>query len=103
MFDTDISSYIMKGTNAAVIKRLQRVAVEDVCISAIVRSELAFGVEISPRHMQDLARFETFLKYMEVLDYPSDTAVHYGEIRADLQQRGRMIVSNDLLIAAHAR
>ena len=103
MLDTDISSYIMKGSNATVIKRLQKVAFEDVCISAIVKSELAFGAEVSPRHMQDLARLETFLKYMEVLDYPSDAATHYGDIRLDLQRQGTMIGSNDLLIAAHAR
>jgi len=41
MLDTDISSYIMKRTDTAVLRRLERVAVADVCISAISKAELA--------------------------------------------------------------
>jgi len=44
MLDTDISSYIMKRSNDAVLRRLQKVPVEAVCISVITKSELLFGV-----------------------------------------------------------
>jgi tRNA(fMet)-specific endonuclease VapC len=40
MLDTDISSYIMKRSSPVLLKRLQAVAVQDVCISAITKSEL---------------------------------------------------------------
>jgi len=103
MLDTDIASYVMKGSNAAVLSRLQQVAVNDVCISAISKSELLYGVEISPRMVADRNRLERFLSYIQVLDYPSDAAVDYGQIRADLKTRGTLIGTNDLLIAAHAR
>jgi len=43
------------------------------------------------------------LRYVEVLEYPSEAAVDYAQIRADLKVRGKMIGANDLLIAAHAR
>ncbi|HWG22092.1 MAG TPA: type II toxin-antitoxin system VapC family toxin [Terracidiphilus sp.] len=103
MFDTDIASYVMKGSNAAVLTRLQTVPVDDVSISAIVKSELMFGVEVSPSRTQDQARLETFLRYMEVLDYPETAAHHYAQIRAELKRRGTIIGGNDLFIAAHAR
>jgi len=45
MLDTDISSYIMKRADEAVLRRLQRVAVSDVCISAITKAESMYGVE----------------------------------------------------------
>jgi predicted nucleic acid-binding protein len=40
MLDTDISSYVMKRSHDAVLRRLQKVSVGDVCISVITKSEL---------------------------------------------------------------
>jgi tRNA(fMet)-specific endonuclease VapC len=103
MLDTGISSYIMKRTDTAVLRRLERVAVADVCISAISKAELAYGIEVSPRRKQDQAALDAYLRYVAVLDFPGEAAVDYGLIRADLKTRGKMIGANDLLIAAHAR
>jgi tRNA(fMet)-specific endonuclease VapC len=103
MLDTDIASYIMKRSDDAVLRRLQTVAVSDVCISAIAKAELAFGVDVSPRRQRDQAALNAFLRHVEVLDFPGEAAVDYGRIRADLKARGTMIGANDLLIAAHAR
>ena len=103
MLDTDISSYIMKRSHGSVLKRLKKVSVGDVCISAITKSELMFGVEVSPRRQQDQVALDGYLKHVVVLDYPDEAALHYAQIRADLKLRGSMIGANDLLIAAHAR
>ncbi len=70
MLDTDVCSYIMKRSNDAVLKRLQKVPVSDVCISVIAKSELLFGVEVSPRRRQDEAALTAFLGCVEVLDFP---------------------------------
>lgn len=103
MLDTDISSYIMKRSDDSVLSRLQRVAVADVCVSAITKAEMMYGVEVSPRRRMDQAALDDFLRYVAVLDYPAAAAVDYAKIRADLKVRGAMIGGNDLLIAAHAR
>jgi tRNA(fMet)-specific endonuclease VapC len=103
MLDTDISSYIMKRSNDVVLKRLQMVAVSDVCVSAITKAELLYGVEVSPRRQKDQAALDEFLRYFGVLDFPATAALDYARIRAELKRRGNMIGSNDLLIAAHAR
>src|SRR5208283_307357 len=103
MLDTDIASYIMKRSDDAVLKRLQTVRVSDVCLSAIAKAELMYGVEVSPRRQKDQAALDLFLPHVEVLDFPGEAALDYAQIRADLQQRGSMIGANDLLIAAHAR
>ena len=103
MLDTDTSSYIMKRSNAQVLQRLQRVPIADVCISTISRCELMYGVEVSPRRRQDQAALDVYLRHVAVLDYPSDAALDYAVVRADLKKRGTMIGANDLLIAAHAR
>ena len=103
MLDTDTCSYVMKRSNAAVLRRLQAVPVADVCMSVVTKSELLYGVEVSPRRAQDVAALAALLPYVEVLDLPGDAASHYAEIRADLKKRGAPIGANDLFIAAHAR
>jgi tRNA(fMet)-specific endonuclease VapC len=103
MLDTDTCSYIMKRSNDAVLKRLQQVPVGDVCISVITKSQLLFGVELSPRRQQNEVALNAFLRYVEVLDFLDEASLHYAKIRADLKTLGTMIGANDLFIAAHAR
>jgi tRNA(fMet)-specific endonuclease VapC len=103
MLDTDTCSYIMRRSPDEVLKRLAKVPVSDVCISVITKSELLYGVEVSPKRRQDEAALAAFLRYLEVLDFPESASSHYAKIRAELKARGTMIGANDLLIAAHAR
>ena len=103
MLDTDTCSYIMKRSSPPLLRRLRAVPVTDVCMSVITKSELLYGVEVSPRRTQDVAALAAFLPYVEVLDFPDAAASHYAEIRADLKKRGALIGANDLFIAAHAR
>ena len=103
MLDTDTCSYIMKRSNLTVVKRLRAIPVADVCISVITKSELLYGVEASPRQVQDATALQAFIPHVEVLEFPDAAATHYAQIRADLKKRGQMIGANDLFIAAHAR
>jgi tRNA(fMet)-specific endonuclease VapC len=72
-------------------------------MSVVTKSELLYGVEVSPRRAQDAAALAAFLPYVEVRDFNDDAAHHYAAIRADLKKRGALIGGNDLFIAAHAR
>jgi tRNA(fMet)-specific endonuclease VapC len=103
MLDTDICSYVMKRSHDALLRRLQKVPVSDVCVSVVTKSELLYGVEVSPRRQQDEAALNAFLNYAEVLDFPDNASSHYAQIRAQLKKSGKMIGANDLFIAAHAR
>jgi tRNA(fMet)-specific endonuclease VapC len=103
MLDTDTCSYIMKRSSPSILKRLQKIGIDDLCISVITKSELLFGVEVSPRRQQDEVALAEFLRHVEVLDFPDAASVEYAKIRADLKSRGAMIGANDLFIAAHAR
>jgi tRNA(fMet)-specific endonuclease VapC len=93
----------MKRSNQAVLKRLRKTPISDVCISVITKSELLYGVEVSPRRQQDEAALAAFLRHIEVLDFPDEASTHYAKIRADLKTQGNMIGANDLFIAVHAR
>jgi tRNA(fMet)-specific endonuclease VapC len=103
MLDTNTCSYIMKRSHDRVLQRLAKIPVSDVCISVITKSELLFGVEVSPNRGKDEAALAAFLRYVDVLDFPDHAALHYAQIRADPKAHGTMIGANDLFIAAHAR
>jgi len=103
MLDTDICSYVMKRSHNLLLQRLQKVPVSDACISVVTKSELLYGIEVSPRRQQDAAALNAFLNYVEVLDFPDHASSHYAQIRAQLKKSGKMIGANDLFIAAHAR
>jgi tRNA(fMet)-specific endonuclease VapC len=103
MLDTDTCSYVMKRSSQLLLKRLQQVPVSEVCVSVITKSELWYGVEISPRRQQDEIALLAFIAHVDVLEFPDEAASHYAKIRAELKARGTMIGANDLFIAAHAR
>ena len=103
LLDTDISSYIMKRSHEAVLRRLQTVPIAVIAISVITKSELLYGVEVSPRRQQDSVALSEYLRHVEVLDFPDEAALHHAQIRAALKASGAMIGANDLFIAAHAR
>ena len=54
MLDTDMCSYIMRRSVEAVLMRLRKVPVSEVCISVITKSELLYGIELSPRRQQEV-------------------------------------------------
>ena len=101
--EKNICSFVVKRTSEKLLKRLLRTPVENVCISAIAKAELLYGVDISPRPKADEAAVAAFLTHVAVLDFPDEAALHYATIRGHLKRRGEMIGANDLLIAAHAR
>ena len=103
MLETDSCSFIMKRSNEGLLEKLRTIPPADVCMSVVTKSELRFGVEVSPKRERDEQALGALLKHVLVLDLSEDAATHYGEIRADLKRRGEMIGANDLLIAAHAR
>ena len=72
-----------------------------VCISIIVLAELRFGfAKKNSRRL--LARLEGMLDEFSVQPWGDPADRRYAGIRAELERSGRLIGSNDLLIAAHA-
>jgi tRNA(fMet)-specific endonuclease VapC len=82
---------------------MKKLSWDEVCVSAITKCELLYGVEVSPRREQQALGVAQYLRYMPVLDFPSEAGREYALIRAELKRSGKLIGGNDLLIAAHAR
>ena len=73
-------------------------------IPMIVAAELWTGVKKNMvTHPQQAAKLRAFLDMFSIPVFDLDAALHYAEIRADLEASGKSIGPLDLLIAAQAR
>ena len=99
LLDTNIVSDLVRNPQGRVAQRIRRVGEARVCTSIIVAAELRYGAakKGSPRLSDQL---EAVLGALEVLPFeaPADSAC--GVLRAQLEQAGRPIGGNDLLIAS---
>ena len=103
MLDTETCVAILRRSDKGVLERLARVAVSDVCISAVTLSELMYGAEVSRRTAQERAALEVFLRHVAVLEYPQAAAEEYGRLRMILELCEARLDPHELLTAAHAR
>lgn len=85
-----------------IVRPLDGLESEQVCISAVTVAELERGAAASQRQGDSFTRPERFLVELEVLPFDRPPARHYGPLRANLQARGKPIGSTDCLLAAHA-
>ena len=102
LIDTNICIYIINKRPTAVIKKFKQFELGEIGISTITVSELQDGVAKSTYRKKNEVRLEEFLAPLEILTYDQTAARVYGDIRFQLEKRGRPIGPLDLLIAAHA-
>jgi tRNA(fMet)-specific endonuclease VapC len=103
MLDTDICSYVIRGTSVELDQRLREQEPGALCMSVVTRAELLYGVRRKPGSARLERLVSAFLERVASLPWDDECAVHYAEIRAGLEKRGQLIGNLDLMIAAHAR
>ncbi len=102
LLDTNIASCIIKGNSPAVDRRLVKVAMAQLAISAVTEGELRFGAARLPRAARLHSLIEEFLLRVAILPWDSDAARQYGQLRATLEREGQPMGNLDVMIAAHA-
>lgn len=102
LLDTNVASYAIKGNVPAVRRRIIRVPISQLFISAVTEGELRYGVARKPDATGLRLVVEEFLIRVTILPWTSEAAQHYGRIRALLEQEGLPMGNLDLMIAAHA-
>lgn len=101
LLDTNIISDLVRHPQGVVFQRLAAVEENCICTSIIVVCELRFGASKSGS-LRLLQQLESILEVLPILSLSSPVDRHYAAIRTHLEQTGRPIGPNDLLIAAHA-
>jgi tRNA(fMet)-specific endonuclease VapC len=104
LLDTDILSNLMKRAPAsALVARLARVPPEEQFTSSVTLGELLYGAHRSSRTAALLERIEeALLPELPILPFDAAAARRYGELRAELEQRGTPIGDADTRVASIA-
>jgi tRNA(fMet)-specific endonuclease VapC len=101
LLDTNIVSDLARNPQGRVTRRMREVGEAQVCTSIIVAAELRYG-SARRRLTRLTAQLEAVLDALDVLPFEAPADASYGTLRASLEQAGRPIGGNDLLIAAQA-
>jgi tRNA(fMet)-specific endonuclease VapC len=102
LLDTNICIYLIKQRPSKVLERLMRCSPEEVALSVITVSELAYGARKSQAPERNRSALELFAAPFQILPFTEDAAYVYGDVRATLEKKGTPIGSMDLMIASHA-
>lgn len=103
MLDTNICISVIRQKPESVLRKIQTVNPEDVCISSVTYAELVHGVEKSKSGDRNRLALSMMLSKIEILDFDAHAAEEYGKIRADLEKKGTVIGPLDIMIAGHAK
>jgi tRNA(fMet)-specific endonuclease VapC len=102
LLDTCIISYFFKG-HASVIEHFKSHKPEDLAISSITAFEIEFGLALDPLRAKKLTpKWNQLRRLIHLLSFDEEDAKYAGNIRADLQKKGKSIGFYDILIAATA-
>jgi tRNA(fMet)-specific endonuclease VapC len=101
MLDTNIISDLIRNPQGKAAKRIAKMGENNICTSIIVAAELRYGCAKSGSKRL-LKAVEDVLGEIDVLPFDVPADADYGGIRSELEAAGKLIGSNDLLIAAHA-
>jgi tRNA(fMet)-specific endonuclease VapC len=101
LLDTDACVYLLKQNRAA-LQHLLAQSPEDIAVSVITEAELRTGAAKSASAAKTLRLVENFLRPLSVLEFTSDDAASYAQVRAKLERAGTPIGPLDTLIAAQA-
>jgi tRNA(fMet)-specific endonuclease VapC len=99
LLDTNAVSDLVRHPQGKVTQHIRKVGEAQICTSIIVAAELRYGAakKRSPRLS---AQLEAVLGALEVLPFEKPADEAYGLLRTRLEQAGRPIGANDMLIAA---
>ena len=102
MLDTDTVSYLVRGKTPALDVRLAAVSPKHLCISAVTRGELLYGLKLKDGAHRLAQLVDQFLFRVQCLPWDEAAATHFASIAADLHKAGTPIGSMDAMIAGHA-
>jgi tRNA(fMet)-specific endonuclease VapC len=101
MLDTDIISYLVRGTSMTLKKKLEKEEPENLALSSIVYAEISYGLE--KKGGKNIAsKVHAFIDNIRIVAFDCAAADIYAKIRTQLDRAGKPLENMDMLIAACA-
>jgi tRNA(fMet)-specific endonuclease VapC len=102
LLDTNIVSYFVRGGYPQIAKRLGHTPFDELAVSAVAEAELRFWIIQRPPNARIRVGVEDFLERVRSLPWDSGAAQSCARTREILKRQGRVLSSEDLMIAVHA-
>ncbi|MFA6857725.1 MAG: type II toxin-antitoxin system VapC family toxin [Treponema sp.] len=101
LLDTNAYSGFMSG-NELVFNYI--IEAEEIYLSTVMIGELFAGFQGGKKYLQNTDDLKQFMKKdgIRILNVTIETAEIFGELKAELSRKGKMIPLNDIWIASHA-
>lgn len=103
LLDTNTCIHFLNGSSASIKQQLQNATPNEIVLCSVVKAELLYGARHSQKVEANLQRLKQLFAPLSNLSFDDRSAEEYAQIRADLTRQGKLIGSNDLMIAAIAR
>jgi tRNA(fMet)-specific endonuclease VapC len=103
LVDTNILIFLCNSRSKKLEERFKKHDPDEFLISSITVGELIYGAYKSRQKDKNIEAIIKILSPFTAIDFDSKDAWEYGEIRAELESKGKIIGGNDMLIAAQAR
>lgn len=103
LLDTNVCIQLLNNKNACIMANLSMHHPSEIAICSVVKAELLYGARRSQRIEANLALLNAFFAPLTSFLFDDRCAEHYGQIHAELLNKGTPIGPNDTLIAAIAR
>ncbi|MBA3505156.1 MAG: PIN domain-containing protein, partial [Betaproteobacteria bacterium] len=95
MLDTDTASYLIRGKTPTLDARVAAIQPKHVCISAVTRGELLYGIKLKDGAHRLAQVIDQFLIRVQCLPWDEAAATHFASIAAGLHKAGTPIGSMD--------
>jgi len=102
LLDTNVCIVYLKGQNSHLKQKLDNILLSEIAVCSVVKGELFYGSLLSANPERNLRLQQEFLSQFLSLPFDDQSAVVFGEIRAQLAAKGTPIGAYDLQIAAIA-
>ncbi|MCK5536800.1 MAG: type II toxin-antitoxin system VapC family toxin [Bacteroidales bacterium] len=102
LLDTNICIYIINKRPLQVVEKIKIFKPSQIKISVVTVAELEYGASKSQNRQKNRIAILIFLSGFDILFFDDNDAEIYGEIRADLEKKGKVIGAYDMQIAAQA-
>ena len=102
LLDTNVCIVYLKGQNSHLKQKLDNILLSEIAVCSVVKGELFYGSLRSANPERNLRLQQEFLSQFLSLPFDDQSAVVFGEIRAQLAAKGTPTGAYDLQIAAIA-
>jgi tRNA(fMet)-specific endonuclease VapC len=99
VLDSDTIIYFLKG-KIEIVSKIKTINPENLFTTSINQAELFYGAHNSTKVKDNIKIINGFLANLTVLKFDSNSARIFGEIKAQLKNKGMIVADIDLCIAA---